>query len=76
MTTVARAISLETPLARSAVSGCFKQVIGFTGSVDSLHNETSAFERRSCSQIGLGAAHGIDYPLHPESVATKRIASQ
>jgi hypothetical protein len=69
-----QAITLKIPLTRSAIRDRFKQVIGFTDPGYILGDETSAFEDAAELQIGLGARHGMDYPLHPGEFPQGRVS--
>lgn len=62
------------PLLRRAIADAFQEVISFTNSVHILNDETSAFEHASELQIGLGACHGMDYPLHAGEFSERYIS--
>ena len=78
MAVVTRRLTLEISLTRLQAADRFQQVIGFTDSVHIFHDETSAFEHAAELQIGLGARHSMDYPLHSRELAelTYRFANE
>ena len=66
----------QNALTRRGIANRFPQVIGFINSVHIFDDETSAFEHAAEFEIGFGARHRMDYPLHAgRACRASRIAS-
>ena len=64
----------QNALTRRGIANRFPQVIGFTNSVHIFDDETSAFEHAAEFEIGFGARHRMDYPLHARQLSEHHIS--